>query len=393
MFAPMSVFPQLGAGIPQSQMMLPSTTLAQKSSKTKGKKQTPQHNETHRAGDWVCILCSNLNYSFRKVCNRCQTQTKRDNLLQSLQLLQSPGFAGASLNVGIQNEVYRAPNYACGGLEAHCFQSVMWGLPEGSNSGPSGEDRHLPPGLTMPWSARDTSSRYADSKFGTSQPAAGDEFPALTTTLQPSNSAIDSSANHTTAQKTQKDTLPAKCSVDKQGSSSRESLHSSASTEGSSASNASQQKSKACSSGKPQPGGEQQALYSLFSTATAGRRREGSIDGREPPAAAHKHTIGLLASALDEDEDEQADYVLKACFGGSDPFGASMQDKPQSDPFGPQLVAPDFQSSVSGEMPINAANESTNWTATGGRGQDQPCLPDSSSLEVLRNLDFVLGSE
>lgn len=27
---------------------------------------------TERAGDWVCVHCRNLNFSFRKVCNRCQ---------------------------------------------------------------------------------------------------------------------------------------------------------------------------------------------------------------------------------------------------------------------------------------------------------------------------------
>jgi uncharacterized protein YcbX len=27
---------------------------------------------TERVGDWVCINCKNLNFSFRKACNRCQ---------------------------------------------------------------------------------------------------------------------------------------------------------------------------------------------------------------------------------------------------------------------------------------------------------------------------------
>lgn len=27
---------------------------------------------SERAGDWVCIACNNLNFSFRKVCNRCK---------------------------------------------------------------------------------------------------------------------------------------------------------------------------------------------------------------------------------------------------------------------------------------------------------------------------------
>lgn len=28
------------------------------------------------SADWVCLNCSNLNYSFRKVCNRCRTVTR-----------------------------------------------------------------------------------------------------------------------------------------------------------------------------------------------------------------------------------------------------------------------------------------------------------------------------
>lgn len=29
--------------------------------------------------DWVCVLCNNLNFSFRKKCNRCKTQTRTQN--------------------------------------------------------------------------------------------------------------------------------------------------------------------------------------------------------------------------------------------------------------------------------------------------------------------------
>lgn len=32
-----------------------------------------------REGDWVCLNCSNLNFSFRKKCNRCKTQTRELN--------------------------------------------------------------------------------------------------------------------------------------------------------------------------------------------------------------------------------------------------------------------------------------------------------------------------
>jgi hypothetical protein len=29
--------------------------------------------------DWVCIKCNNLNFSFRKKCNRCKVQSREDN--------------------------------------------------------------------------------------------------------------------------------------------------------------------------------------------------------------------------------------------------------------------------------------------------------------------------
>ena len=32
-----------------------------------------------REGDWICLNCNNLNFSFRKKCNRCKTQTREQN--------------------------------------------------------------------------------------------------------------------------------------------------------------------------------------------------------------------------------------------------------------------------------------------------------------------------
>lgn len=29
--------------------------------------------------DWVCVKCNNLNFSFRKKCNRCKVQSREDN--------------------------------------------------------------------------------------------------------------------------------------------------------------------------------------------------------------------------------------------------------------------------------------------------------------------------
>ena len=40
-----------------------------------------------RPGDWVCLVCSNLNFSFRNDCNRCQSQTKSQNYNESVRLL------------------------------------------------------------------------------------------------------------------------------------------------------------------------------------------------------------------------------------------------------------------------------------------------------------------
>ena len=51
------------------------------SSSNKSKKGKKQFSE--RAGDWVCVKCKNLNFSFRSVCNRCQlTKTDNDKLYE-----------------------------------------------------------------------------------------------------------------------------------------------------------------------------------------------------------------------------------------------------------------------------------------------------------------------
>lgn len=57
-----------------------------------GSKRTNECNQkrgkesTHRAGDWICNLCNNHNYSFREVCNSCKVQTKISNLKESLEM-------------------------------------------------------------------------------------------------------------------------------------------------------------------------------------------------------------------------------------------------------------------------------------------------------------------
>lgn len=36
--------------------------------------------------DWVCLNCSNLNYSFRKICNRCKSISREENQHNYLQM-------------------------------------------------------------------------------------------------------------------------------------------------------------------------------------------------------------------------------------------------------------------------------------------------------------------
>ena len=45
-------------------------------------KKTKKH-FSERAGDWVCVKCKNLNFSFRSICNRCQiTKAENDKLYE-----------------------------------------------------------------------------------------------------------------------------------------------------------------------------------------------------------------------------------------------------------------------------------------------------------------------
>lgn len=42
-------------------------------------KKPTKSNSHNKPQDWVCVLCNNLNFSFRKKCNRCKTQTRTQN--------------------------------------------------------------------------------------------------------------------------------------------------------------------------------------------------------------------------------------------------------------------------------------------------------------------------
>lgn len=53
------------------------------------KNKKTQRNFTEREGDWTCFNCKNLNFSFRKKCNRCKvlkcwSDNQHENYLQSI---------------------------------------------------------------------------------------------------------------------------------------------------------------------------------------------------------------------------------------------------------------------------------------------------------------------
>lgn len=41
--------------------------------------QHPQYPQQHRAGDWKCVICANINFAFRSQCNRCGLISKEQN--------------------------------------------------------------------------------------------------------------------------------------------------------------------------------------------------------------------------------------------------------------------------------------------------------------------------
>ena len=58
-----------------------------KKTQTKSSKTQKNLSNSVRAGDWICLVCNNLNFSFRNECNRCQMQTKKQNYIQNLILI------------------------------------------------------------------------------------------------------------------------------------------------------------------------------------------------------------------------------------------------------------------------------------------------------------------
>ena len=61
---------------------------------------------SERVGDWVCLNCSNLNFSFRDVCNRCEMDRMdvgktimNKHELESVQAQQQATNTAAQINI------------------------------------------------------------------------------------------------------------------------------------------------------------------------------------------------------------------------------------------------------------------------------------------------------
>ncbi len=61
----------------------------QKKSKPAKPKTQKGFSSNLRAGDWICLICNNLNFSFRNECNRCQIQTKEQNQMQTMYYMEN----------------------------------------------------------------------------------------------------------------------------------------------------------------------------------------------------------------------------------------------------------------------------------------------------------------
>ena len=62
---------------------------------------------TERVGDWVCIKCKNLNFSFRVICNRCNLSKAESEILFENYMRNLIEFTKSTY----QNESYKYGNH------------------------------------------------------------------------------------------------------------------------------------------------------------------------------------------------------------------------------------------------------------------------------------------
>ena len=83
-------------------------------------------NNELRIGDWICLFCNNLNFAFRKICNRCLKQTKMQNYNQTVYYLEK------KINIK-QNELKKV-DYLNNSFDEFSFDSLNNPSTECSNN-------------------------------------------------------------------------------------------------------------------------------------------------------------------------------------------------------------------------------------------------------------------
>ena len=75
-----------------------------------------------RKTDWLCLNCQNLNYGFRKNCNRCQIQRKEE--FPSIYLEPNQKINGNN-NIIINISIFFSLKKACTCLEVQAFRVIL----------------------------------------------------------------------------------------------------------------------------------------------------------------------------------------------------------------------------------------------------------------------------
>lgn len=64
--------------------------------------ETPAKGQSERLGDWVCCTCNNLNFSFRKVCNRCKISRELSDMQYTSMHMYNVSNCGPIINFPFQ---------------------------------------------------------------------------------------------------------------------------------------------------------------------------------------------------------------------------------------------------------------------------------------------------
>lgn len=89
-----------------------------------------------RAGDWVCMRCKNLNFSFRIICNRCKIPKVDSEKLHEDHMRSLYNYV--RINEMYQNQVLSQPGFNIGNnnYSSHFYNNQPSYYPGGSSFGP-----------------------------------------------------------------------------------------------------------------------------------------------------------------------------------------------------------------------------------------------------------------